>query len=70
MNEQIQRGIRVALAKRNLRVEQAAANAGIAASTINRFLAGSDIRLSSLMAFFKDGLKYDFMTVLKFGKDE
>jgi len=67
--EQMQTGIRVACAKRNKNLSEAASDAGISPSTITRFMNNTtDIRLVTLAEFCRKGLGYSFETVLRMGK--
>ena len=66
--DQIKRGIDVACTKQRISIIEASEKAGIAPSTLYRFISGGDIRLKTLAAFMNDGLGLKFETVLRMGK--
>ena len=66
--DQIKRGIDVACVKQRISIIDASEKAGIAPSTMYRFISGGDIRLATLATFFELGLGLKFETVLRMGK--
>ena len=66
--DQIKRGIDAACTKQRISIIEASDKAGIAPSTMYRFISGGDIRLKTLAVFFADGLGLKFETVLRMGK--
>jgi len=66
--DQIKKGIDAACVKQRMSIIEASDRAGIAPSTMYRFISGGDIRLTTLALFFSKGLGLKFETVLRMGK--
>ena len=66
---QLKRGIQAACDKRRISMIDLANNAGIAPSTVYRWIAGGNIYQSTIDTLIYDGLDLKIETVLRMGRE-